>query len=123
LRKDNEQLRKENAQLRAELEVARRHTVKIDTGEAHSTDQQAQRLRALFKSGEDKLLSFYTVLGEVRQEIGYKELPNWCLRKLGIGFSVIEKISGVLAKTQEERVKIELRTAREAAERAACERR
>jgi len=53
--------------------------------------QQAERLQALWKSGRDKYLSFFTVLEEVRQEIGSDALPRWCAENLRIGLSVIIK--------------------------------
>ncbi len=74
--------------------------------------QQVLRLQALFKSGRDKLQSFFAVLNEVRLEIGDQALPSWCFNELHIGFSVVDNIAKVLVKTDEERIRIELREAR-----------
>ena len=67
--------------------------------------QQVLRLQALFKSGRDKLQSFFAVLNEVRLEIGDQALPSWCFNELHIGFSVVDNIAKVLVKTDEERIK------------------
>jgi len=53
--------------------------------------QQADRLRALWKSGGDKYRSFFYALNEVQREIGPKALPRWCLRHLKLDLQVIDK--------------------------------
>jgi hypothetical protein len=58
--------------------------------------QQADRLKALWKSGRDKYRSFFVVLNEVRQEIGDEALASWCFDELSIGFSVITKTADIL---------------------------
>jgi hypothetical protein len=66
---------------------------------------QAQRLRALWKSGRDKYASFFVVLDEVRHEIGNDALPKWCFDNLRISISVIVKTRKVLRETDAEIVK------------------
>src|SRR5580765_5065496 len=70
--------------------------------------QTAERLIALWKSGRDKYRSFFTVLNEVRREIGDKELANWCFHELHIGMSVINHVIGVFNKSEAAAVKTEL---------------
>src|SRR5262249_16630479 len=62
-------------------------------------EEKATRMRALWKSGRDKYVSFYSTLNEVRAEIVDKELPNWCFDNLRIGFSVIHGMHKVLKDT------------------------
>jgi hypothetical protein len=62
-------------------------------------DSQAQRLRALWKSGRDKYASFFVVLDEVRAEIGNDALADWCFDNLRIGISVIRQTRKVLRET------------------------
>jgi hypothetical protein len=81
-------------------------------------EQTADRLKALWKSGRDKYRSFFTVLEEVRKEIGDEALPMWCIKELRIGFSTITTVAGVLTKAETLRVKSELAEAKKAAARA-----
>jgi hypothetical protein len=69
---------------------------------------QANRLRALWKSGRDKYSSFYVVLDEVQREVGDKALADWCLDNLRISLSVIVKTRKVLRETDAEIVKRDL---------------
>lgn len=52
-------------------------------------DQQATRLRALWKSGRDKFRSLYVVLAEVQKEVGHRQLSKWCAQNLGMGLPAI----------------------------------
>lgn len=73
--------------------------------------QQADRLKALWKSGREKYLSFYAVLEEVRKEIGNEALPAWCRDNLQIGISVIAANRGLLTKVDADIVKTNLAAA------------
>jgi flagellar biosynthesis GTPase FlhF len=88
-------------------------------------DEQANRLRALWKSGRDKYASFFTILEEVRQEVGNDALQAWCFQFLRISLSVIVETRKVLTKVDADIVKrntaaavaaekAEMRNAREA---------
>jgi hypothetical protein len=72
-------------------------------------DEQANRLKALWKSGRDKYASFFAVLNEVHAEIGDDELFHWCFDNLHIGMSVILKTRKVLAETDEKAVRTNLK--------------
>src|SRR5258708_7534794 len=62
-------------------------------------DDDAHRMRVLLKSGRDKLRSFFTVLQEVRKNIGDDaRFERWCIDELHIGIGVITNISNVLKK-------------------------
>lgn len=76
--------------------------------------QQADRLRALWKSARDKYASFFTTLNEVRGEVGDDALPTWCIHNLGIGISVILNVSEALTKTDREVVRAKLAAANKA---------
>lgn len=76
--------------------------------------QQAERLRALWKSGRDKYASFFSVLNEVRQEIGDEALPTWCFDELRIGISVIAEARRLLTAMDAEIVKADLAAAKRA---------
>jgi ATPase subunit of ABC transporter with duplicated ATPase domains len=65
-------------------------------------EQQAERLRVLWKSGRDKYNSFFAVLEEVRAEIGDEALPKWCVDNLQIGLSVITETRKVLLRVDAE---------------------
>jgi hypothetical protein len=80
-------------------------------------DERAARLRALWKSGRDKYSSFYTVLGEVRPEIGDDALPNWCFDNLRIGIDVITETAKVLRGVDAKIAKADLAAAKEAGRR------
>lgn len=71
-------------------------------------NQQTDRLRALWKSGRDKYRSFFTVLNEVRAEIGNDALPAYCRDELSIGLTVITSMTSVLGKMDETAVKADL---------------
>lgn len=75
-------------------------------------NDQTQRLRALWKSARDKYRSFFTVLNEVRVEIGDAALPDWCLTELQIGLSVITKVATTLNDTDEALVRAEFAEAK-----------
>jgi hypothetical protein len=92
-------------------------------------DDQANRLKALWKSGRDKYASFFTILEEVRQEIGNDALPGWCFHTLKLSLSVVTETRKVLTKTDADIVKrnsaaavaaekAEIRMAREANRKA-----
>lgn len=76
--------------------------------------QQAERLRALWKSGRDKYASFFSVLNEVRQQIGDDALPTWCFDELRIGVSVIVEARRLLTAMDAEIVKADLAVAKKA---------
>jgi len=65
----------------------------------------AERLKALWKSGRDKFQSFFTVLNEVRAEIGDDELATYCRNELAISLSIIMKAKGILREVDEMTVK------------------
>jgi hypothetical protein len=71
-------------------------------------NQHTARLKALWKSGRDKYRSFYTVLGDVRKEIGDEALAEFCLKELQIGLSVITNTANVLIRVDSEAVRTEL---------------
>lgn len=75
-------------------------------------EEYIQRLQALWKSGRDKYQSFFTVLGEVRDQIGDKELDRWCYSKLLIGLEVIFKVTRILKEVDEAAARRELAAAR-----------
>jgi hypothetical protein len=75
------------------------------------TNQQAERLKALWKSGRDKYQSFFAVLEEVRHEVGNDDLAAWCRDNLQIGISVIVNIRGILLKADAARAKDNLAAA------------
>jgi hypothetical protein len=86
-------------------------------------NQQAERMRVLWKSGRDKLRSFFVHLSEVREEIGDDALPAWCMNELGIGLSVIARMTATLSAVDGELAKAELAKATKAEkERRAAER-
>jgi hypothetical protein len=70
--------------------------------------EQIHRLRALWKSGRDKFRSFFTVLSDVRQQIGNEDLELWCARDLRIGLSIITKATGILSDVDAAKFKEEL---------------
>jgi hypothetical protein len=74
-------------------------------------DEQANRLRALWKSGRDKYASFFTILEEVRQDIGDDALTGWCFHTLSVSLSGIAETRKVLTKTDADIVKRNLATA------------
>jgi hypothetical protein len=76
--------------------------------------QQSERLRALWKSGRDKYRSFFTVLSEVRQEIGDDALPHYCIAELHIGISVITEVSKIMRGVDAEIIKDGLSSANKA---------
>lgn len=76
--------------------------------------EQIARLKALWKSGRDKYRSFFTVLNEVRQEVGEAALPRWCYENLNIGLSVILEYAKLLGPIDEKIVKANLAAARQA---------
>jgi flagellar biosynthesis GTPase FlhF len=77
-------------------------------------NQTAERLRALWKSGRDKYTSFFSVLGEVRTEIGDEALAHWCLEELHVGITEIKTMAAVLSKSDAQRAKAELAAASKA---------
>lgn len=86
-------------------------------------NQQAERMRVLWKSGRDKLRSFFAHLTEVRQEIGDDALPAWCMEELHIGLSVIARMTATLGAVDEELAKAEFSKAQKAEkERRSAER-
>jgi hypothetical protein len=81
-------------------------------GQRTDLDDQANRMRALWRSGRDKYRSFFAVLGDVRRELGDTALAEWCFTKLGISIGVITKASELLHETDMEIVKAELAAAK-----------
>jgi hypothetical protein len=75
-------------------------------------DAQVDRLRALWKSGQDKFHAFYATLNAVRQQVGDDKLADWCLDNCGIGMSRITQVADVLKKDDAARVKEELKAAK-----------
>ena len=75
-------------------------------------NQQAERLRALWKSGRDKYASFFTVLNEVRQQIGDHNMPEYCIKELQIGPSAIDNITGILSRADAAIARAELAAAK-----------
>lgn len=82
-------------------------------------NQQAERMRALWKSARDKYLSFFAVLEEVRHEIGNDALPAWCVDNLRIGMSVIVQTRKLLTDTDAEIAKRNLAASAAAAKEQA----
>jgi hypothetical protein len=74
-------------------------------------NDQANRLRALWKSGRDKYASFFTTLEEVRAEIGDNALQAWCAQSLQISLSTIAETRKVLIKVDADIVKRNLAAA------------
>jgi len=58
-----------------------------------------------------KYRSFFTVLNEVRLEVGDDALPEWCRNELAIGLSVTTNTASVLGKIDGEIVKADLAAA------------
>lgn len=58
--------------------------------------QQAQRMRALLKSGRDKYTSFFACLEEIRMEIGNRSLPAWCRKHLSMPLTEITEARKLL---------------------------
>jgi hypothetical protein len=73
--------------------------------------QQTDRLKALWKSGRDKFRSFFTVINEVRRDIGDEELGAYCLHELGIGLSVILDVAKIFNQADEKILKEDLAAA------------
>jgi hypothetical protein len=73
--------------------------------------QSADRLIALWKSGRDKYRSFFSVLNEVRREIGDEALADWCRNELHIGLSIIHNAAGFLTRTETIAVQKEMEAA------------
>jgi hypothetical protein len=83
----------------------------------------AERLRALWKSGRAKYASFFQVLEEVRAQIGDAALADWCIDNLQIGLTAINTTSRLLTQTDGEIVRANLAAARQAEQDAREERR
>ncbi len=98
-------------------EPAEPEPVRYGNGPQVDLDQQADRLKALWKSGRDKYSSFFAVLEEVRQVIGDAALASWCYNELRIGLSVITTTKDILRKADAARVKSELAAAKAAAKK------
>lgn len=76
--------------------------------------QQAERLRALWKSGRDKYSSFFAGIEEVRREIGNESLPAWCVTNLQIGLVAITKAVNLLNEIDAQKAKAALSSANKA---------
>jgi regulator of replication initiation timing/molybdopterin converting factor small subunit len=76
-----------------------------------SMPEQAERLRALWKSGRDKYVSFFAVLSEVKREVGDDKLSDWCFYELRIPLPVIVRAHGLLTEADAARVKADLAAA------------
>jgi flagellar biosynthesis GTPase FlhF len=74
-------------------------------------DDRAHRLIVLWKNARDKYRSFFSVLNEVRREIGDDALSVYCREQLRISLSIILETSKLLSKTDAEIVKEELAAA------------
>jgi hypothetical protein len=59
---------------------------------------EANRLKALWKSGRDKYASFFVVLGEVQKEVGKDKLGAWCYHHFRMPLHVVMKMSAFLAE-------------------------
>ena len=75
------------------------------------TKQEAERLRALWKSGRDKYASFFHVFSDVRKEVGDANLADWCYRELRISLDIVLMAGKTLTKIDGERVKAEFAAA------------
>jgi flagellar biosynthesis GTPase FlhF len=80
-------------------------------------EQNKQRMKVHWKRGLDHFQSFFTLLSEVREEVGNNALPGWCLNDLGIGFSRVTQIAKCLREDDRLRISQELAQSR-AADRA-----
>jgi len=83
----------------------------------------AHQLNVLWKSGRDKYASFFTVLGEVRNEVGSDALNDWCIVNLRLHIDTIVRILGLLRDTDAQRERLELRDALEAKRKTDADRR
>lgn len=61
-------------------------------------EQIIQKMQAQWKRGTAHFASFFTLLGEVKNEIGSSELKTWCLDELGIKLTRVSSMIGVLRK-------------------------
>jgi hypothetical protein len=77
--------------------------------------QLVQRMQVHWKKGLENFRSFFHLLGEAKGEIGNNALPSWCLNTVGVGFSRVTQIAGVLQKEDELRARQDIAKAREAA--------
>jgi hypothetical protein len=77
-------------------------------------EEQIARLTALWKSGRDKFRSFYTVLEEVRVEIGDDALALWCVKNLRVSLGIITDTRKVLNEADARMVRDQLATANRA---------
>jgi hypothetical protein len=76
--------------------------------------QQIQRMKVHWKKGRDNYTSFFTLLNEVRNEIGDAALPGWCIDKLHISLGTINEMIGVLKEADQLAIREELARARKA---------
>lgn len=79
---------------------------------------KAHQLNILWKSGRDKYVSFFAVLGQVRAEIGSDALNQWCISNLRMHINTIVRILDLLHDTDAQREKLVLRDAVEAKRKA-----
>jgi hypothetical protein len=71
-------------------------------------EEQIARLRALWKSGRDKFLSFFAVLAEVQAVVGDRDFDIWCISKLEIGAEAVSRLTGTLKKNDADVVRARL---------------
>src|SRR5262249_14494296 len=75
----------------------------------------AERMKALWRSGQDKYNSFFYCLNEVRGHVGDDALMEWCFENLKISITKINLARDLLRKIDAEKVKEDLRASNEAA--------
>lgn len=78
-------------------------------------EQEAQALRVLWKSGRDKLRSFFVRLKDVKKETGDAGLDEWCLKELHLTLDTITRFAKILNEVEAETVKSDLAAANKAA--------
>jgi flagellar biosynthesis GTPase FlhF len=74
----------------------------------------AHQLNTLWKSGRDKYVSFFTILGQGRTEVGSDALNQWCVTNLRLHIDTIVRILGLLRETDAQREKLALKDALDA---------
>lgn len=83
-------------------------------GMSDNLSDAAHQLNTLWKSGRDKYVSFFTILGQVRNEVGSDALNQWCIINLRLHIDTIVRILGLLRETDAQREKLALKDALDA---------
>jgi hypothetical protein len=75
---------------------------------------KANVMRVHWKRGRDHFSSFYSMLEEVRREIGDENLATWCFNELRIGLTIVNRVSDVLRENDARIARDNLAAARRA---------